>query len=114
MKNKYVIALDQGTSSCRAIIFDETAGMVAQAGREFKQIYPQPGWIEHDPEEIWECQMDVLNQALKTSGIGIDSVAAIGITNQERPLCYGTAIPENPYLTLSFGSAEGRLTYAGN
>lgn len=82
MKNKYVIALDQGTSSCRAIIFDETAGMVAKAGREFKQIYPQPGWIEHDPEEIWECQMDVLNQALKTSGIGIDSVAAIGITNQ--------------------------------
>ncbi len=82
MEQKYVIALDQGTTSCRALIFDEQGRIVAQAGREFRQIYPRPGWIEHDPEEIWECQLDVLNKALKISGIEIDNVAALGITNQ--------------------------------
>ena len=82
MKQEYVIALDQGTTSCRAIIFDQSARMVAQAGREFRQIYPQPGWVEHNPEEIWQCQLDVLNQVLITGGISIDDVAAIGITNQ--------------------------------
>jgi len=82
VKQEYVIALDQGTTSCRAIIFDQSARMVAQAGREFRQIYPQPGWVEHNPEEIWQCQLDVLNQVLITGGISIDDVAARGITNQ--------------------------------
>lgn len=78
----YVIALDQGTTSCRAIVFDKQGNMIGKEGREFRQIYPQPGWIEQNPEEIWQCQLNVLKQVLKNNGIRVQDIAAIGITNQ--------------------------------
>jgi glycerol kinase len=77
---KYVLALDQGTTSCRAILFDHNGAMVSMAQREFTQYYPQPGWVEHDAEQIWDIQLEVAREAVKDVGAG--AVAAIGITNQ--------------------------------
>lgn len=83
LKNKrYVVALDQGTTSSRAIVFDHDANVVSTAQREFAQIYPQPGWVEHDPMEIWATQSSTLVEALAQANIGFGEVAAIGITNQ--------------------------------
>jgi glycerol kinase len=79
---KYVLALDQGTTSSRAILFDEAGGPVAKAQREFRQIFPQPGWVEHDPREIYATQRDVARDALRKSNIPLKDVMAIGITNQ--------------------------------
>lgn len=79
---KYVIALDQGTTSSRTIIFDKEQNIVGVAQKEFTQIYPKQGWVEHDPKEIWSSQYGVLNEAMARSGVRADEVAAIGITNQ--------------------------------
>ncbi|MFK0571565.1 glycerol kinase GlpK [Endozoicomonas sp.] len=79
---RYIVALDQGTTSSRAIIFDHTGNIVDIAQREFTQHYPQPGWVEHDPMEIWGTQSAVLTELLAITGITPDEVAAIGITNQ--------------------------------
>ncbi|CAM4162170.1 glycerol kinase GlpK [Shewanella aquimarina] len=82
MQQKYVIALDQGTTSSRTIIFDHDANVVAISQREFSQIYPKAGWVEHDPMEIWASQSSTLIEALARAGIHSDEVAGIGITNQ--------------------------------
>ena len=79
---RYLLALDQGTSSSRSIVFDLQGRIVAMAQREFRQIYPQPGWVEHDPREIWESQLATAREALAKAGIGAAQVASIGITNQ--------------------------------
>ena len=65
----YVLALDQGTTSSRAILFDRQARVKAVAQREFRQIYPQPGWVEHDPLEIWESQLAVAREAIASAGV---------------------------------------------
>jgi glycerol kinase len=78
----YLLALDQGTTSSRAIVFDAGGEIVALAQREFQQHYPQPGWVEHDPEEIWSSQRDVACEALQKAKLKRGDVAAIGITNQ--------------------------------
>ncbi|WP_233522471.1 glycerol kinase GlpK [Chitinophaga silvatica] len=80
--NKYVMALDQGTTSSRAIIFDKAGTLVSVAQKEFTQIFPQPGWVEHDPTEIWSSQIGVATEALAKAGLEGGNVAAIGITNQ--------------------------------
>lgn len=81
-EQKYIIALDQGTTSSRAVILDHDANIINVAQREFTQIYPQAGWVEHDPMEIWATQSATLVEALAKSGIRSDQLAAIGITNQ--------------------------------
>jgi len=78
----FLLALDQGTSSSRSIVFDTQGRVVAMAQREFRQIFPQPGWVEHDPQEIWASQLSTAREALARAGIGAAEVAAIGITNQ--------------------------------
>ncbi len=78
----YVLALDQGTSSSRAILFDHDGNPVASAQQQFRQIYPQPGWVEHDPEEIWQSQLQTAREALRRARADPQEVAAIGITNQ--------------------------------
>jgi glycerol kinase len=78
----YVLALDQGTTSSRAILFDHDGRLVSTAQEEFPQIYPQPGWVEHDPEAIWRTQVDTAKGALEQAGIRAAQVTAIGITNQ--------------------------------
>ena len=78
----YLLALDQGTSSARSIVFDETGRTVAMAQRELAQIYPQPGWVEHDAQEIWRIQLATAREALAKAGIPASAVKALGITNQ--------------------------------
>jgi len=78
----YLLALDQGTSSSRSIVFDQAGRVVAQAQREFKQIFPQPGWVEHDPMEIWQTQLATAQEALAKAGLKAADIAAMGITNQ--------------------------------
>ncbi|HSW08122.1 glycerol kinase GlpK [Aquabacterium sp.] len=78
----YLLALDQGTSSSRSIVFDRAGRIVTMAQREFRQIYPQPGWVEHDPEEIWQTQLATAQQALAQANLTAKDIVAIGITNQ--------------------------------
>ena len=79
---KYIIALDQGTTSSRAVIFDAHGRVAGSHGIEFRQIYPKPGWVEHDPRDILDSQITALKNAVFSSGISVDDIAAIGITNQ--------------------------------
>ena len=79
---RYILALDQGTTSSRAILFDRDGGPVAIAQREFRQVFPQPGWVEHDPREIFSSQRDVAREALRKANVSMKDVMAIGITNQ--------------------------------
>ncbi|QEC43780.1 glycerol kinase GlpK [Pseudobacter ginsenosidimutans] len=78
----YILALDQGTTSSRAIIFDQQGSIVSLAQKEFQQIYPQPGWVEHDPTDIWSTQVAVAAEAIVKAGLSSREIAAIGITNQ--------------------------------
>jgi len=82
MTKDHILALDQGTSSSRSIVFDRQGRIKAMAQREFRQIYPQPGWVEHDPREIWATQLATAHEALAKAGLRADQIASIGITNQ--------------------------------
>ena len=95
---KYIMALDSGTTSNRCILFNEAGQIQAMAQKEFTQIFPQPGWVEHDAEEIFATQLEVARQAVQNAGISASEIAAIGITNQRettivwdkhtgRPIC---------------------------
>jgi len=79
---QYVLALDQGTTSSRAILFDHSGRAAAVTSREYPQLYPQPGWVEHDPEAIWGSQIACAQSVLQQSGARPAQIAAIGITNQ--------------------------------
>src|SRR5215471_17242408 len=78
----FILALDQGTTSSRAILFDHSGAIYASAQKEFQQIFPQAGWVEHDPREIWSSQIEVAREALARAGLKARDIAAIGITNQ--------------------------------
>ncbi|HAY55003.1 MAG TPA: glycerol kinase, partial [Gammaproteobacteria bacterium] len=80
--NQFVLAIDQGTTSSRAIIFDQDLKPVATGQQEFQQIFPDSGWVEHDPEEIWASTAAVCRQAMEFAKISASQVASIGITNQ--------------------------------
>ena len=80
--SRTILALDQGTTSSRAILFDARGHVVAKAQREFRQIFPKPGWVEHDPEEIWDSQIEVARDVVKQTGNDPASITGIGITNQ--------------------------------
>ena len=90
---QFILALDQGTTSSRAILFDRQGKIRAMAQEEFTQYYPQPGWVEHDPRDIWRGQLKVGRLALEQLGIKAEQVAAIGVTNQRETtiLWAGTA-----------------------
>ena len=96
---KYILSLDQGTTSSRAIVFNKTAEIKSVAQEEFTQFFPQPGWVEHDAIEIWNCQLKVAKQAIKNLKIKSNDIAAIGITNQrETTLVWDkkTGVPIHP------------------
>src|SRR4030042_1014228 len=82
MTKKYILALDQGTTSSRAILYNNDGKVVKVTQKEFTQIYPKAGWVEHDPMEIWGPQSGVASELLATTGIAAEEIAAIGITNQ--------------------------------
>lgn len=79
---KYIMALDQGTTSSRTILFDKKGKIVSQANKEFEQIFPKPGWVEHNPEEIWMTQVLTMEEVMRDAGISGENIEAIGITNQ--------------------------------
>ena len=79
---KYILALDQGTTSSRAIVFDHSGNVVASAQREFRQIFPKPGWVEHDAKEIWATQLHTASEAIGKARLTAADIAAVGITNQ--------------------------------
>ncbi len=79
---QFILALDQGTTSSRAIVFDKKGAIISVAQKEFTQIFPQPGWVEHDPAEIWSTQLGVAAEAITKAGLSVKDIAAIGITNQ--------------------------------
>ena len=81
MKN-YVLAIDQGTTSSRAIIFNKASEIVSMSNMEFSQICPKSGWVEHNPVEIWETVYEVVKEALFKSALSLKDIAALGITNQ--------------------------------
>ncbi len=78
----FILALDQGTTSSRAIIFDRHGNAISSAHKEFRQIFPRPGWVEHDPVEIWESQKEVALRAVRKAGLKSGQIESIGITNQ--------------------------------
>ena len=80
--SQYILALDQGTTSSRSIIFDKKGNIISSAQKEFKQIFPQPGWVEHDADEIWSTQFGTMAEAVAKANITMKQIAAIGITNQ--------------------------------
>ncbi|MFY9555480.1 MAG: glycerol kinase GlpK [Blastocatellia bacterium] len=82
MSQQFILALDQGTTSSRAILFDREGRVTAVAQQEFEQLYPQPGWVEHRPEDIWSSQLNAAQVVLRESDVKADQIAAIGITNQ--------------------------------
>ncbi len=82
IRHNYVLALDQGTTSSRAILFDRSGRPCASAQQEFAQSYPQPGWVEHDAEEIWQSQLAVARAVLRDKGVAAERIAAVGVTNQ--------------------------------
>ena len=96
MAKKYVIALDQGTTSSRAIVYDKDAHPVGSKQREFKQYYPQPGWVEHDAEELFKCQLKTLESVLIDNEIKFDEIAAIGITNQRETVVVWDKVTGKP------------------
>src|SRR6478609_125140 len=79
---KYIIALDQGTTSSRAVLVNQKGEIEGLAQQEFRQLFPQPGWVEHNPEEILSSQLNVLQRVIHENRIALSSIAAIGITNQ--------------------------------
>ncbi|MBP5255710.1 MAG: glycerol kinase GlpK, partial [Clostridia bacterium] len=97
-EKKYVIAMDQGTTSSRAILFDRSGKIMSVVQREFRQIFPKPGWVEHDPMEIWSTQMGVTMEAIQRIDAPTDEIAAIGITNQRET-------------TIVWDAATGRPIY---
>ena len=93
---QYILALDQGTSSSRAIVFDETGATCAVAQKEFRQIFPRSGWVEHDPHEIWSSQASVIAEAITTLDINGLNIAGIGITNQRGTTIVSDSDTEEP------------------
>src|SRR6202158_5157928 len=78
----YIGAIDQGTTSSRFMVFDRSGKIISAAQREHSQIYPKPGWVEHDPAEIWRCVCDVVQEAMEARSLQPSDLAGIGITNQ--------------------------------
>ena len=109
-KDHYLVAIDQGTSSSRCIILDAGGSSVASAQQEFPQAYPKPGWVEHDPEAIWNSVVSVTRDALAAAGDV--SIAGLGLTNQRETTLYGIATPASASIPQSSGRIAAPRTIA--
>jgi glycerol kinase len=88
MKKNYLLAIDEGTTGTGAVIMDGDLNLIAEASVDFPQHFPQPGWVEHDPSQIWKAVGESVTTALKKAGIQGKDLTAIGITNQRETLCF--------------------------
>jgi glycerol kinase len=109
----YILALDQGTTSSRAIVFDHDGSIRAVAQKEFQQIFPQAGWVEHDPGEIWASQISVAVEALGRAQIKPKDIAAVGITNQRETTIVWDREPASRFTTRSSGRIGQRRLLRG-
>jgi glycerol kinase len=107
----YVGSLDQGTSSTRFMVFDHAGSVVGAHQLEHQQILSQPGWVEHDPLEIWQRTQEVIAIALNKAGLQGSDLTAIGITNQRETALFGMWRPGDPWETQSSGKTLGRKTF---
>lgn len=114
MKDQYILSIDQGTTSSRAIVFDHEGGIVSQAQREFKQHYPQDGWVEHDPLDIWSSQSSVTAEALTKANISSDKIAAAGITNQRETTLVWDRITGEPVYNAIVWQDRRTASYCRN
>ena len=110
----YILAIDQGTTSSRVIVFDKDQNMVSVAQKEFTQIYPQEGWVEHDPNEIWATQYGVLLEALGKANIDPKDIKGVGITNQRETTVVGIKIQASLCIMLLYGNVDVQQIYAKN
>lgn len=108
--NKYIMALDAGTTSNRCILFNEKGEMCSVAQREFHQYFPKPGWVEHDADEIWASMLGVAVEAMNMIGAEARDIAAIGITISVKPQLSGIKTPVIQFIMQSYGSAAGHLS----
>ena len=103
--SKYIMSLDLGTTSCRTILFDKKGQICSVAQKEFTQHFPQPGWVEHDAEEIWATQKGLMFEALEKLGVEMSDIAGIGITNQRETTVVWIRLPVARSARQSFGNA---------
>lgn len=104
--SSFLLALDQGTTSSRAILFNQTGGVVAVSNYAFAQHFPQPGWVEHDPEDLWKSQTTAARTVIRESGIAPFDIAGIGIANQRETTLLWDRNTGQPVPTPSYGSAD--------
>src|SRR4029078_11690303 len=120
MPSEYILSLDQGTTSSRSIVFDDKGNIVSVAQKEFKQIFPQPGWVEHDAEEICSTQFGTMAETVAKANITMKQIAAIGITNQRettvvwerstgKPICNAIVWQDRRTAAFCDRLKEGRL-----
>ena len=102
---EYVIALDQGTTSSRAVLIDRLGRIKGMSQSPFPQLFPQPGWVEHSPKDILSSQLKVLAELLVSTGVSASQIDSIGIPTSERPPLYGIASRANPFTTPLCGNA---------
>src|SRR4051812_49505722 len=108
---KYAAAIDQGTTSTRCMVFDQGGNVVSVAQKEHEQIYPKPGWVEHDATEIWARTKEVVDEAVASAGAGAGDVAAVGITNQRgTTLVWDRNTGEPIHKTLGWQGTRNRKT----
>ena len=111
---RYVGAIDQGTTSTRFIVFNRSGDTVAVAQREHRQIFPQPGWVEHDPTEIWDNTRIVIAEAMRAGGLTTGDLAGIGITNQRETTLLWDAVPACRCTMPSSGRTPGSMRWSPN
>ena len=109
---KYILALDQGTTSSRALVINKEGKIFGKAQKEFRQIFPCAGWVEHDPMDIWATQAAVMTEAMSRAQLNLRDIASIGITNQRKQRSFGTEKPPNRFAMPSFGKIGGRHPFA--
>lgn len=103
---KYIMALDQGTTGSRCILFTKDGNIAAMSKKEFTQIYPRPSWVEHDPMEIWSSQMSVIKETMDKISASAKDIDSIGITNQRETTIIWTKGLVSLFTMLLYGSAE--------
>ena len=107
--NQYILSIDQGTTSSRAIVFDKFGKALGIGQKEFKQIFPQAGWVEHDALEILAVQIQCIKEAIKNASIAPSQIACVGVTNQrETNSLFGIEKQANRFITQLSGNADAR------
>ncbi len=101
---KYILAIDQGTTSTRTILYNHNSEVVMSSQREFQQFFPHPGWVQHDANEIWLSTLAVMTETIQMSGIKPEQVAGIGITIKEKQPLFGIAIQAFLFIMRLFGN----------